>query len=124
MGGGLGGDHLLHQLLEEVVRQVVGEVEIRQVVADALGALQPDIRRLLLQRIGYPFQLLGADRLVGDLLLEDRRADHAAPEHLVAHAVPDPLGKDRVLADLQVEAKHLRHGLRVKDHLGVSNRHH
>src|SRR5690606_32362422 len=105
--------------LEQVVRQVIGEVEIRQVLADLCDALPPLVDRLLDQRVDDALANLREDGLVADFLLEHVPPDDSPRQDLLAHAFADAPCEDRVLAELQVKLEHFRHTL-VNSHGGCS----
>ncbi len=97
----------MDQAFEFVVGQIVGEVEVGQVIAGDLLATRPHIRGLLAERVGEPLSALGLYGLVAHLGLEVLRRDDAPIEQLLAHAFPDAAGQDRILAQLEIESEDL-----------------
>ena len=83
--------------------QVVGEVEIGELLANQLLATLPDVPCLFQIGLSNPLALLRLDRLVLYLLFEQLARDHAALEDLLAHLAANAVGQDRVVGQLQVD---------------------
>ena len=91
--------------MKEVQRQVVGKVELGQVVAYLAQALFPLRCGFFHQRIGQPFAPLRKHRLFAHLLLKALPGDHAPAVEFIAHAMADVSRQHRVLHDLQVNGQ-------------------
>jgi hypothetical protein len=99
LGSSLSYD-LLNDVLKEFVGEVIGKVEIREMLPGPPYALLPNFRRFLDERVIQPLPPLRKDRFLPHFLLKDARGDNASRKELLTHSLPDPTGQDRILGDL------------------------
>ena len=107
---------LSHDRLEQLMRQVIGEVEIRQIVASDAKAIHPDVRGFALVRTPQAFTFLRLDRLFVHLRLKCLTSDHPTLKHLLPHALTDVRRKDRVFMQPKKEGKNLGKAVGIECH--------
>ncbi len=100
---------LLNNVLKKLVGEIIGKVEICEVVPDLPQALLPNFRQFLGERVKQPFPFLGKDRLLPHFVYKYPAGDNAPREDLLTHTLPDPAGQDRILGDLQVKGQDFWH---------------
>lgn len=88
LGGNSLGKCLAEKVLEKCMRQVMGEVKIRQVVTHDRLAVDPILRRFLREWVTESLAYLRLDGLILYFRLEGFRCDHAAFKQLLAHMFP------------------------------------
>ena len=89
--------------MQQFDRQVVGEIEIGQIVADEALALQPEPFVLFEHRVVQPFALLRNDGAIFDFFFQPIGLDDAAPEQLLAHPFADQRREDGILRELGID---------------------
>ena len=83
--------------------QVVGKIEIGELVVDQLLAALPGFRGFLFVGTHNSLAELRLDRLVLGFLLEQLARDHAACKDLLADLAADAVGQDGVVGQLHVD---------------------
>ena len=86
---GLFAQHLLHNALKQVRREIVAEVKVSVQRANACLAFVPQVGRLFLVRVVQPLPFLRFDRQLFDFFLEFLLGDDPPFEDLLSHPQAD-----------------------------------
>ncbi len=102
------GQHIFDEGLEQVDREIMSKIEIREVVADLLHPLLPHIVILFRNGVDQPFALLREHGLFPHLRFQPLARKHPVAVELLAHMPADLPRQYRVLGDLEVDGENLR----------------
>ena len=98
MGGHTLRQDLTQQVFKQVMREVVGEVKIGEVVTDYCQAICPYIGSFFEKWIDHAFPSLRLDRLLLNLTFKCLRTDDFALKHLPAHPLANEWSESGVIA--------------------------